>query len=297
MQAADILNEPNPFRRLTERKSRPHDETILAAVTAFASLNRPTQRERVQIDLICRPVLPLLEQETLRRMSALLSCNGFVPEGLLRALTNMAPAIAAPLVLRSPLLNDEMLAAIAAIGNEHRTIVASRTDRRSDAGNPRPSAKENRPLLAMIERQTCTGPDVAQDSNTLPIAAQRRYELLLDKAMSDSPALLATTVAETLGLPFGTVCEILSDPSGGEATCLWLALGLTAGEAISLAHLLGRRQPLDRERTRMFHKRLVSTRRESALETLSSWRESSQDLPAPAPANANPVSRMRKSVA
>lgn len=103
------------------------DDLLSAAVTAFTSITRPARNDIQQLEDLA---LPLLENATARgkrHAAAVLSQQEYAPRNLVLALCNEAVEIAAPLLLRSPVLTpNDLIDIIGSQGLGHARAIARR---------------------------------------------------------------------------------------------------------------------------------------------------------------------------
>lgn len=98
-----------------------------AAVSAFCSLTRPTRREVQQLDDLAMPLYDQVSEETRRYMAAALSECELAPLMLVRRLCDEKVELAAPLLMRSPLLREiDLVALIGRHGLPHARVIAHR---------------------------------------------------------------------------------------------------------------------------------------------------------------------------
>ena len=105
------------------------ERLVRAAVTAFCSLTRPSRSEIAQLDDLAMPLYDQLSVETRRYMAAALSECEYAPALLVRRLCDDTIEIAAPLLVRSPLLREiDLVALIGRHGLPHARVIARRPD-------------------------------------------------------------------------------------------------------------------------------------------------------------------------
>lgn len=116
------------FRRIENRGETGHPERLLrAAVSAFSSLTRPTRRETLQLDQLAAPLFDRVSPGALRYVAAVLSDSPYAPRQLIERLCHSPADIAAPLLIRSPLLNDaDLIGLVARQGLAHARIIKRR---------------------------------------------------------------------------------------------------------------------------------------------------------------------------
>lgn len=98
-----------------------------AAVAAFCSLTRPTRLEITQLDRLSHPLFDRVSPEARRFAAAALSDSPHAPRELVLRLAAQPSDVAAPLLMRSPMLNDvDLVGLIARHGLDHAQIIARR---------------------------------------------------------------------------------------------------------------------------------------------------------------------------
>lgn len=103
------------------------DELLAAAVAGFTSLTRPGRYDSQQFEDLALPLLDTASPRARRQVSAILAQHDFAPRTLVLKLANDNIEIAAPLLLRSPVLTTADLAAICGEhGLSHARIIARR---------------------------------------------------------------------------------------------------------------------------------------------------------------------------
>ncbi|MGB3391698.1 MAG: DUF2336 domain-containing protein [Pseudaminobacter sp.] len=100
-----------------------------AAVSAFCSLTRPTRQEITQFEDLALPLFQMVSVEARRFAAAALSECAYAPIALVRQLSNQPVDIAAPLIVRSPVLRDiDLIALIGRHGLAHARVIARRAN-------------------------------------------------------------------------------------------------------------------------------------------------------------------------
>ncbi|MGH6763074.1 MAG: hypothetical protein ACRECW_15990 [Phyllobacterium sp.] len=116
------------FRALeTGAKKHKADDLLAAAVSAFSINERPSAQERQQFNDLAIPLLAYASLRARRQAAAILSESALAPKELLLALADDLIEVAAPVLLRSPLLTSTDLAAvIESRGLGHARVIARR---------------------------------------------------------------------------------------------------------------------------------------------------------------------------
>lgn len=106
---------------------RKKDVVLMATVTSFESLARPSRSELRQFAELFGPLFAASSEEARREAVAALSQCATVPPAVAFFIGSQPIAIAAPFLISSPCLSDETLIAIARIqGGEHARAIARR---------------------------------------------------------------------------------------------------------------------------------------------------------------------------
>lgn len=116
------------FRHITMKgDSSKADRLFRAAVTAFCSLTRPSRRDMAQLEDLTLPLYDAVSVESRRYVAAALSETQYPPAALVRRLCDDTVDIAAPLLIRSPVLRDiDLIALIGRHGLTHARAIARR---------------------------------------------------------------------------------------------------------------------------------------------------------------------------
>ncbi|MGQ4811347.1 DUF2336 domain-containing protein [Agrobacterium vitis] len=114
------------FRALENpRIGRKKDVVLMATVSSFESLEHPRKADLRQFALLFQPLFQYSSEEARRDAVAALSQSPNVPEAVAFFIASQPLAIAAPFLIASPCLSDELLITIARTQGIHhaRTIV------------------------------------------------------------------------------------------------------------------------------------------------------------------------------
>lgn len=239
-----------------------------AAVSAFCSLTRPTRQEIVQLDELALSLYDQVSPDSLRYVAAALSELPHAPSGLVGRLAMEEIEIAAPLLLRSPVLADAMLIMIIARhGLSHARAIARRTQlepaisalvraleastgshadldivERDACERPEPAAAEparRRPaeivrgrLRAMMADAGAGTPGTA--GGAIAALPPARYEALMRTALSGSTPLFQTALADALEIEFRSAGQLLAHDGRESLMLVFAGLGLSAPQAFLL---------------------------------------------------------------
>lgn len=103
------------------------DDLLAAAVAGFTSLTRPARYESQQFEDLALPLLETATPRARRQVSAILAQHDFAPRKLVLTLANDSIEVAAPLLLRSPILTTTDLMDITGQhGLSHARVIARR---------------------------------------------------------------------------------------------------------------------------------------------------------------------------
>jgi uncharacterized protein (DUF2336 family) len=242
------------------------ERLLLAAVTAFCALPRPTRREITQLDDLAQPLIPSASDASLRFVAAALSETRYAPPSLVRRICDAPVEICAPLLARSPVLSDvDLITIIGRHGLSHARAISRRAvlDERIvrlitalgvDRSAEPPSAASVRlapavpPLVDQVEetRQHLRGmmrPAVGTLSPVHPAAPPRlrwngdpdAYSKLRSTALTGVPALFQTALADALELDFRRARAICVSADISELIVCLRALGLGDEHAFFIA--------------------------------------------------------------
>lgn len=118
------------FRHIAFRSEAGKAERLFrAAVSAFCSLTRPSRREIAQLEDLTLPLFDFVSVDARRYVSAALSECEHAPPALVRRLCEEPVEVAAPLLVRSPVLRDvDLIALIGRHGIRHARAIARRAN-------------------------------------------------------------------------------------------------------------------------------------------------------------------------
>lgn len=103
------------------------DDLLAASVAGFTSLTRPGRYESQQFEDLAMPLLETATQRARRQVSAILAQHDVAPRKLILTLANDSIEVAAPLLLRSPILTTaDLINIIGEHGLSHARIIARR---------------------------------------------------------------------------------------------------------------------------------------------------------------------------
>lgn len=254
------------FRRLATRDGASRSERLFrAAVSAYCSLTRPTRREATQLDDLVAPIYADVPPEARRFAAAALSECSLVPAGLVMKLAQEEIEIATPILLRSAALGDaDLISVIGRRGAAHARIIGNRSGlhpairalvARLAIESPAAAAPEPLPTMQPVEDAPEDPPmfDKPAPRSGKPASAEetrqalremmrpahlhdvsdeeRIYRRLRETALTGTPSLFQTVLADCFDLDFRTA-RSLTDASGYAPLMAALrALGLGSEQA------------------------------------------------------------------
>ncbi|WP_127596687.1 hypothetical protein [Nitratireductor alexandrii] len=290
------------FRRIADRDQAGKAERLLrAAVSAFASLTRPSRREIRQLDQLAAPLFDKVPAETLRYVAAVLSESPHTPPGLLARLCEQSADIAAPLLIRSPLLGDAaLLGLIARHGLTHARVIKRRprvhptiiqvaklleatAARPPEQAAPTPTPA-SRGLAELARRrllQTMSDNENAACEGLSAKAADDathdgdHFRKLRAAALAENREPFFRALAETVCLPYDTARMIARARTYDDLLVALRSLDLTEEQAFLLACAASPWRFPQRRNIRLFLEKFRSISRDAArAQVETSWRES-----------------------
>lgn len=179
------------FRQIAIRRETGKPERLFrAAVSAFCALPRPSRREIAQLEDLTLPLFDNVSVEARRYVAAALSESEYAPLGLVRRLCDESVDIAAPLLVRSPVLSDvALIALIGRHGLPHARAIARRP-------NLNPAIAD---LIRVLERPRLVHPEVDSKPaapTVTPAAAEVAQEITAERELV--PGELAETIRRRL---------------------------------------------------------------------------------------------------
>ncbi|MBE7183633.1 MAG: hypothetical protein INR68_04405 [Methylobacterium mesophilicum] len=248
-----------------------------AAISAYCSLPRPSRQDASRLDTLAVPLLDKVPAAARRFASAALSECETAPRDLVRRLASDAIDVAAPLLVRSPAISDvDLLTLIGRHGQAHATAIGRR--------------RELNPIIAGLVRaigepaapaQAAARPEPAAEARDRlrtmmrPAPAGRRavFLRLRDSALADKPALLATALADALGIWFDRAERIVAHRDLAEFGLALRAVGLRSEEAFVLAAMVAPHAFGDLARIVNFIRAFESISAQQVSTALNRWRE------------------------
>lgn len=273
------------------------DRLLRAAVSAFCSLPRPSRREIAQLEDLALPLFDSVGPDSLRFVAAALSECGQAPPALVRRLCAQPVEIAAPLLIRSPVLTDaDLVALIGRHGLPHARAIARRkglapaiadlvrvlekpTLARKPAGDtvvPLPQAPSAPGAAAESAREQLRAMMRAQQEREAtainPTGASSTYARLREAALTGNGALFHTALADALGIDFAAARALASCPEASPLLAALRALDLNEDRAFLIAVAAFPARFPHPQAIRAFLDRYRQTTLEAARKEVLQWR-------------------------
>lgn len=241
---------------MTPRAGR-KNAVLLATVSSFESIEKPTGREKRQFSDLFVPLFAAADPEARRTAAAALSRHADVPEAVWRAIAEQPADIAAPFLVHTSVLDDATLCDMLRDHPEHARALARRASLSrplveclvslGDPGIRRtlsvrkllPSAEPGgtysgaaklereeqlRSRLRMLARQDTPR---SEDHTGFPVRIAHDIEArLLRHARQAEPEYFATALADALSSSFALAERIMLDVSGRQLAQTLVALGM-----------------------------------------------------------------------
>lgn len=283
-----------------------------AAVTAFCALPRPSRREISQLEDLTLPLFDQVSVEARRFVAAALSDSEYAPLGLVRRLCDESVDIAAPVLIRSPLLSDvTLIALIGRHGLPHARAIARRPGLNqtiadlirvlerprlvhpetppaevtpahsqqpdamaiASADLPSPGELADNVRRRLRSMMAPNGPD-QQASATAPTRAEA-YQRLKTTALTGNNAFFQTALADALDIDFQTARSIAEKSGYSSLIDALKALDLPEEQAFLLAAATFPGQFAHADAIRLFLERYRQLHRDVALDRVRDWKAAS----------------------
>jgi len=247
-----VFVSSSDFRRLALKGEAGKSERLFrAAVAAFCSLTRPTRREITQLEDLALPLFDLVSVDARRFAAAALSECDYAPRALVVRLCNQTIDIAAPLLIRSPLLRDiDLITLIGRHGLAHARAIARRKELNPAIAGLVRALDNARLATAAVPRSEDTqaapsGEEAAPDASaenarrrlrSMMLPAQETpasteeatapnaiYPKLRDSALTGNAPLFQTAIASATGLDYRSAASLIE---ASEESLLMAALRL-----------------------------------------------------------------------
>jgi uncharacterized protein (DUF2336 family) len=295
-----VIFVPTHYRALEiQGNSDRKDEILRASVSAFVALTKPVRRDINQIEDLVLPILPFASVSAKRFASAALAESTFAPIALIKALCAESPDICAPLLLKSPVLMPvDLVTVIGRHGKEHARIISCRRhlpndviealalvddevvrDRISDA---RPNAQDNiKPANAaearqmLLEMATSIAQPATEGKEANPageFGEPNNPERLVRLSLHEKPELLATALADGLGLPVSRCLRFMRRSGSGELITALKALRLSSDQAFVILCALNPLSAASKADIRLMKDRFDAMEQDKANDTVRLWK-------------------------
>lgn len=187
---------PRIFRSLERPLGQEFDTVVVAAVSAYGSLRKPTTQQAQDFGRLVCPLWGRTTTETRRHLAATLSHTEVLPRSIVDLLMEAPVEIAAPFLISSPALTTSDLDKLAAGGDASVTkLIQGRLERARQGPAPRRSEAASVPDTPV---QSVSAPETG--TNSTPIIA--------------SPSLAPEFLSET---PFMPTAEAPARPRADSA--------------------------------------------------------------------------------
>lgn len=230
------------------------EQLFHAAITAFCALTRPARAEIAQIDDLTLSLLDHVPAASRRFAAAAFSEADRAPPGLVRRLCEEPVEIAAPLLVRSPVLADiDLVGIIGRHGRSHARAIARRPGLHPAVAEliraiERDAAARHAPVEARAEPAASAPaqPDTAESTRRKlrammappsSTAAADVFSRLRDTAIDPHRPLFETALADAAGLSLGAARRIAEDGRDALPRALQ-ALGLACEQAFLIVAAL-----------------------------------------------------------
>ena len=303
------------FRQIAiGRETGKPERLFRAAVSAFCALPRPSRREIAQLEDLTLPLFDKVSVEARRFVAAALSESEYAPPGLVRRLCDESVDIAAPLLVRSPILSDvALIALIGRHGLPHARAIARRPNlnttiadlirvlERPRLVHPEGLAHETAAAIETSPAVTAPASDMSSDlvpgeladnvrrrlrSMMAPNAPQQSgsseglppapaYDRLKTTALTGNSTFFQTALADALEIDFQTARSITEKAGYSSLIDALKALDLPEEQAFLLAVTTFPGHFAHAEAIRLFLERYRLLHRDVALDRVRDWKAAS----------------------
>ncbi len=301
------------FRQIAiGRETGKPERLFRAAVSAFCALPRPSRREIAQLEDLTLPLFDKVSVEARRFVAAALSESEYAPFGLVRKLCDEPVDIAAPLLVRSPLLSDvTLISLIGRHGLPHARAIARRPNLHKTIADlirvlERPrlvypeGPKQDEPVAAAPQAsRAVAASDVSNDpvpgqlaenvrrklrSMMAPSAPREAvpdearapaYDRLKATALTGNETFFQTALADALEIDLHAARSITEKSGYSSLIDALKALDLAEEQAFLLAATILPGQFAHAESVRLFLERYSALHRDVALDRVRDWKAAS----------------------
>ena len=229
------------------KNTRKLDVVLMATVSSFGALEKPSAAERRRFIELFPPVYEASTPEARRQAVAALSGNPHVPQEICHYIGTREIAISAPFLARSPALGDETLTRlIETMGEEHIRAIIHRADLSQKViqaliGCHRPEEDEtpdgnfdvrsgyrdeSEALRQTLKAMAAKAGSEVEDRLGLSTLSELQTALLVRFARRGEGTLFLETFARALGGDRVLAADILSEESGRRLAVGLVALGM-----------------------------------------------------------------------
>jgi uncharacterized protein (DUF2336 family) len=293
------------FRHITVKsEARKAEKLFRAAVSAFCAITRPSRREITQLEDLALPLFDHVTVESKRYVAAALSECPNPPAALVRRLADESVDIAAPLLVRSPVLTDiDLIALIGRHGHGHARAIGRRPGLnpsiarlvgaierkvvplrpRDTTAQPMPPSDSALPSLGS-EIDTRIAGEAAEDarrqlrgfmrpaSTSGSRATRTPYVRLREAVLSGHGAFVQTVLADALEKDFSAVSAVSDDPSYAWLLDALRVLDIGDEQAFLVTAALYPSLFGDLQSIRLFLLRYAAISRDDALQRIERWK-------------------------
>lgn len=242
------------FRAL-ENGARGHkaDDLLAAAISAFTMTPRPSGQEKQQFNDLVIPLLSQASVRARRHAAAVLSESDLAPKELIFALANDLVEIAAPILLRSPLLEPtDLIELIDSRGLGHARVIARREDDDADLlarlhsfddeiiDGSLADRWQNQPAAPTPDQARPSGIERTRETLRELMTGRREpgedaspmlANKLIDAALLDDGAFFQTALADALGIGFDRCGTIVGKMLRADFIVALRSLGIGPSDA------------------------------------------------------------------
>jgi len=279
------------FRQITIKGDGKRAERLFrAAVSAFCSLTRATRRDIVQLEDLALPLFDQVSVEAKRYVSAALSECETPPPALIHRLADESVDVAAPLLIRSPALNDaDLVTLIGRHGYQHARAIGRRAnlnpaiaelvavlERKVVPLRPRTEAQPAKPTPANAKATASETLHRLRDMMRPAAPAQlpegSAYERLRATVLSGRPGFFQAALAEALDRDFGAVRDTSTDASYSWLLDALRVLNVEDEKAFLVTAAFYPGSFSDLNAIRLFLLRYAAISKEEARRRIANWR-------------------------
>ncbi|TNB47042.1 hypothetical protein FF124_15970 [Martelella lutilitoris] len=229
------------------KNTRKLDVVLMATVSSFGALEKPSAAERRRFVELFPPVYEASTAEARRQAVAALSSHPYVPQEICHYIGTREISISAPFLARSPAISDETLTRlIETMGEEHIRAIIHRADLSQKViqaliGCHRPQEDEtpegnfdvragyrdeSEALRQTLKAMAAKAGSEADDRLGLSTLSELQTALLVRFARRGEGPLFLETLARALGGDRVLAADILAEASGRRLAVALVALGM-----------------------------------------------------------------------